>query len=75
MKKTSDKPDFQSRTVPPALEGLPRFAFTPSRAASSREQSGRKDIAFNIRTSKDLIDAMKDGFANPAAATPKPVKK
>jgi hypothetical protein len=68
MKKASDKADFRSRKVPAALEDLPRFAFTPSRAPASREQSGRSDIAFNIRTPTDLIDAMKGGFANPASS-------
>lgn len=75
MKKTTDKPDFQERSLPRALEGLPRFAFKSSRSAGSREQSGRDDIAFNIRTSRDLIDAMKEGFADPDAAPPKPVNK
>ena len=62
MKKV--KPDFQHREVPPALQDLPRFGISHSRA-SRREQSKRGDVTFGVRSLDDLSTALKRGFADP----------
>jgi hypothetical protein len=76
MKKPNSKTDFLDRAVPDTLADMPRFAFTPS-YANSPQQSKRTDIKFNVRSSKDLVDAIRNGFADPATAPtpPQPLKK
>ena len=68
MRKSS-KPDFLERDVPLALKELPRFAITRSRASSS-ELSGRHDIAFGVHSPEDLINKVRNGFADPAFEAP-----
>jgi hypothetical protein len=73
---SSEKMDFRKRPVPSSLEKLPRFGFTPSRAAT-RDLSDRRDLAFGVHSIDDLMEQVGRGFSDPETLVSrrKPVKK
>jgi hypothetical protein len=52
--------------LPPSLKGLPRYSTTSTRS-SSRKDSERPDVAFDVNSMDDLVEKLKRGFANPDA--------
>lgn len=57
------------KSLPPSLQKLPRFSITPS-PAPSRKDHERSDMAFGVRSAKDLQEQLKRGFAS--SGQPKP---
>ena len=68
MKKN---PTFRDKPLSSSLSGLPRFGIT-SKSTSSRLDSERGDIAFGVRSLRDLEKALSRGFADPDRPKPPP---
>jgi hypothetical protein len=68
---SSKKPTFHDKAMPSSLEGLPRFGITP-KSTSSREESERSDLAFGIRSLRDLDKEFARGFTDPDRSKPPP---
>jgi len=68
---SSKKLTFRDKAMPSSLEVLPRFGITP-RSTSSREDSERPDIAFGIRSLRDLDKEFARGFTDPERSKPTP---
>ena len=66
MKKT---PTFRDKPLSQSLSGLERFGIT-SKSTSSRAASEREDIAFGVRSLRDLERELSRGFADPDRPTP-----
>lgn len=57
---SSKKPPLDD-DLPPSLKGLPRFSITRE-SSSSRADAEREDVAFNIRSIRDLDKQISRGF-------------
>jgi hypothetical protein len=68
---SSKKPTFHDKAMPSSLSDLPRFGITPKRT-SSRSDSERLDVAFGVRTLRDLDNEVARGFADPDRPKPSP---
>jgi hypothetical protein len=69
MSSSSKRPTFYDKSVPPSLTDLPRFSVTPTRT-SSRSDSERPDIAYGVRSLRDLDKEFARGFADPERPKP-----
>lgn len=65
------KSPFHEKAMPSSLKDLPRFGITP-KSTSSREDSERPDIAFGIRSLRDLDKEFARGFTDPERSKPTP---
>jgi hypothetical protein len=65
------KPTFDDEHMPPSLKQLPRFGIT-SKSSSSRSDNEREDVAFGIRSLRDLDKEISRGFTDPDRPKPSP---
>jgi len=65
------KPTFHDKAMPSSLKDLPRFGITP-KSTSSRADSERPDIAFGVRSLRDLDHEFARGFTDPERSKPTP---
>ncbi|WP_454643094.1 hypothetical protein [Bradyrhizobium liaoningense] len=63
------KPPFHDKAMPPSLKDLPRFGITP-KSTSSRADSERPDIAFGVRSLRDLDNEFARGFTDSERSKP-----
>jgi hypothetical protein len=68
---SSKKTTFHDKAIPRSLSDLPRFGIT-SRQTSSRAQNERTDIAFGVRSLRDLENEFSRGFADLERPKPSP---
>ncbi|MDF0522483.1 hypothetical protein P0R31_35170 [Bradyrhizobium yuanmingense] len=71
MSESTKKPTFHDKAIPSSLEDLPRFGITP-KSTSSREDSERPDIAYGVRSLRDLYNEFTRGFTDPDRSKPAP---
>lgn len=65
------KPPSRGESLPPSLSDLPSFRITP-KSTSSRADSERADIAFGVRSLRDLDKEFARGFTDPERSKPTP---
>lgn len=71
MSESTKKPTFRDKSMPSSLSDLPRFRITP-KTTSSRVDSERPDIAFGVRSLRDLYNEFSRGFTDPERPKPTP---